>query len=139
MAVHKSQVTYDGSASSGTAYGMTILGGIMMCIVGVFQILQGIVGLAKDDIYVRGLNYTYQFDTSAWGTIHLVVGVVALITGIAVVLGKTWGYIVGVVIAGLSALTNFTFIPIYPVWSIIVLGFDVLIIWALCHQLRTEG
>jgi hypothetical protein len=136
MAGHRSQVMYDGSAKSSFAYGMTIVGGVMLCLVGVFQILEGIVGLAKDDIYVRGLNYTYEFDVSTWGAIHLIVGLVALGAGIGIVLGETWAYILGIVVACLGALTNFTFIPVYPLWSVIVIGFNVLIVWALSHEIR---
>ncbi len=136
MAVHRSPTTYDGSGTGSVAYGLTIVAGVMLCLVGALQILEGIIGLARDDIYVRGLNYTYQFDVSTWGGIHLVIGLVALGAGIGIVLGETWGYVIGIGIACLSALANFTFIPIDPVWSIIVIAFDVLIIWALCHQTR---
>lgn len=136
MATHRSQVMYDGSGAGSVAYGMTIVGGVMLCLVGGFQILQGIVGLAKDDIYVRGVNYTYQFDVSTWGAIHLVVGLIALGAGIGIVLGMSWAYVLGIVIACLSALSNFAFIPEYPFWSVVVIAFDVLIIWALSHQLR---
>jgi hypothetical protein len=136
MASHRSQVLYDGSTKSSWAYGLTILGGVMLCMVAVFQILEGIVGLARDDIYVRGLDYTFQFDVTTWGGIHLVVGLVALGAGIGILLGETWGYVLGIVIAVLSALANFAFVPVFPLWSAIVIGFDIVIIWALSHQLR---
>lgn len=136
MATHRSQVMYDGSGEGSVAYGMTIVGGVMLCMVGGFQILQAIVALAKDDIYVRGINYTYQFDVTTWGWIHLVVGLIALGVGIGVVLGMTWAYVLGIVIACLSALANFASIPLYPFWSVVVLAFDILVIWALSHQLR---
>jgi hypothetical protein len=135
MTANRSQVLDDGSGSGSYAYGLTIVGGILLCLVAVFQILAGIVGLAKDEVYVRGLNYTFQFDVSTWGGIHLVIGLVALGTGIAIVLGESWGYVLGIVIASLSALANFTSIPLYPFWSIVIIAFDILIIWALCHQL----
>ena len=138
MGGHKSHVMTDGSAKSGVAYGLTIVGGVMLCMVGVFQILEGIVGLAKDDIYVSGLNYAYRLDLSTWGAIHLVIGLVALAAGIGIVLGEFWAYLLGIAIAALSALSNFAFIPIYPLWSVTVIAFDVLVIWALCHQIRAR-
>jgi len=137
MAGRRSQVMYDGSTKSSMAYGLAILGGVILCLVAVLQIVEGIAALAKDDIYVSGLDYTYKLDVSTWGGVHLVIGLIALAAGIGIVLGEVWAYVLGIVIAALSALSNFAFIPIYPFWSVIVIAFDVLVIWALSHQIRT--
>ena len=52
--------------------------------------------------------------------------------GWAVFSGAAWGRAVGVVLAMLSAIANFFFIPYYPVWAIVIIALDVAIIWALC-------
>jgi hypothetical protein len=39
--------------------------------------------------------------------------------------------VVGITLAVLSAITNFLFIPYYPVWSLLIIAVDVLVIWAL--------
>jgi hypothetical protein len=56
---------------------------------------------------------------------------VVLFAGFAVMSGKTWGRTVGVILAVLSALSNFAFIPYYPFWAITIIALDVFIIWAL--------
>jgi hypothetical protein len=134
MAMRASADMYDGSTKSAIAYGVTLFAGVMLCTVAVFQILQGIAAISKDDVFVTGINYTYKLDVSQWGWIHLVLGVLALGTGIGIVLGQVWGFIAGIVIASLSALANFAFIPHYPLWSIVVIAFNVLVVWALCTQ-----
>ena len=62
---------------------------------------------------------------------HLLLGLLILFAGFAVFSGKTWGRTIGI-LAVLSALANFAFIPYYPVWSLVVIALDVFVIWALC-------
>ena len=38
---------------------------------------------------------------------------------------------VGVILAAISALANFAFIPYYPFWSMLIIAVDVFVIWAL--------
>ncbi len=120
------------------ASGVTTFAGVILVVVAVFQILEGITAIANDTIFVRGLNYTWQFNVTTWGWIHLIIGLVALGTGIGIVMGQTWGFIVGVLIAGVSTLSNFMFLPYYPFWSLAVIALDVLVIWALCNQIANE-
>ena len=127
-----------GDGTSAVAYGVTIFAGVLLTMVSIFQILEGITAIANDTIFVRGLNYTWQFNVQTWGWIHLIIGLIALATGIGIIMGQTWGYLVGVGIAGLSALSEFMFLPYYPFWSLAVIAIDVVIIWALCSQLAND-
>ena len=127
-----------GDGTSAVAYGVTIFAGVLLTMVSIFQILEGITAIANDTIFVRGLNYTWQFNVQTWGWIHLIIGLIALATGIGIIMGQTWGYLIGVGIAGLSALSEFMFLPYYPFWSLAVIAIDVVIIWALCSQLAND-
>lgn len=127
-----------GDGASTVALGITTFAGALLALVGVFQIFEAIAAIAKDTIFVRGLDYTWQFNIQTWGWIHLIIGLIGLATGIGIVLGQTWGYLIGVGIAGLSALTNFMFMPYYPFWSFAVIALDVLVIWALCKQMAND-
>lgn len=109
--------------------------GTMLVMVSLFQILQGIAAVAADTLYLTGVEYVYQLDVTAWGWIHVVVGAIALATGIGVLAGQTWAYFVGIVLAVVASLVNFAFLPYYPVWSAIVIAFNVAVIWALCTLL----
>ena len=127
-----------GDGTSAVAYGVTVFAGVLLIVVSIFQVLEGITAIANDTIFVRGLNYTWQFNIQTWGWIHLIIGLIALATGIGIIMGQTWGYLVGVGIAGLSALSEFMFLPYYPFWSLAVIAIDVVIIWALCSQLAND-
>jgi hypothetical protein len=127
-----------GDGSYAVAYGVTTFAGALLTVVSVFQILEGITAIANDTVFVRGLNYTWQFNIQTWGWIHLIIGLIALATGIGIIMGQTWGYLIGIGIAALSMLSNFMFMPYYPFWSLAIIALDVLIIWALCNQIAND-
>lgn len=104
---------------------------MMMMMSGAFQALAGIVALFEDEFYVTTPNYLLQFDATTRGWIHLLLGLLVVIASFAVLGGRIWGRVIGVILAALSALANFAFIPDYPVWSLVVITLDVFVIWAL--------
>ena len=76
-------------------------------------------------------NYIYTFDLTAWGWIHLLIGLALVAIGICLLLGQGWAQVAGIVVAAISALINFTWLPYSPLWAILVIAVDLLIIWAL--------
>ena len=125
------QTSRDYEPPSGLATGFIVFAGVMMIMAGTFQAIAGLVGIFEDEFYVTTPNYWLQFDATSWGWIHLLVGLLVVFAGMAVLSGQTWGRVVGVILAVLSAIANFAFIPYYPFWSITVIALDVFVIWAL--------
>jgi hypothetical protein len=69
-------------ATSGWAVGFILFAGIMMIMVGIWQALQGLIAIFENEFYVATRNYLFQFDATAWGWIHLLLGLlVALPAG----------------------------------------------------------
>jgi hypothetical protein len=130
--------SYDTSTKGVVATGVTRFAGVMLAVIAVFELLQGVAAIANDSVFVRGVNYTYKFDVTTWGWIHLLIGLVGLAIGIAIVTDHTVGYLAGIAVAFLGAVANFAFLPYYPFWSLLVIAFNVLVIWALCTQLGRD-
>jgi hypothetical protein len=120
-----------GEPPSAWATGLIVFAGVMMIMAGGFQAFAGLVAIFEDEFYVNTRNYILEFDATSWGWIHLLLGLLVLFAGFAVMAGKTWGRVVGITLAVLSALANFAFIPYYPFWSITIIALDVFVIWAL--------
>jgi hypothetical protein len=116
---------------SGWALGAIAFAATIMTLSGVFQILAGLVAIFDDDFFVVARNYTFDLDVSAWGWIHLIVGVLVLATGMGLFARAAWAGVTAIVLCMLSALTNFFFIPYYPIWALLVIGLDIWVIWAL--------
>ncbi|MCX4672263.1 hypothetical protein OG453_37315 [Streptomyces sp. NBC_01381] len=113
------------------AVGFSVLAGCLMLLVGAYHAIAGLVAIIDDDFYVVTRNYTYEFDTSAWGWIHLLSGVVVLAAAFGVFAARAWARVIGMILAGASAVESFFFIPYYPVWSVTIIALDVIVIWAL--------
>jgi hypothetical protein len=121
---------------SGVAVGFTVFAGVMMIMAGCFQALAGVVAIFENEFYAATRNYILKFDVTTWGWIHLLLGLLILFAGFAVLSGQTWGRTIGIILAALSALANFAFIPYYPIWSLVIIALDVFIIWALAAHGR---
>ena len=65
-----------------------------------------------------------RVDQGAWGGIHIVLGVMIAIAGFYLFQGAVWARTVGIVLAALSAVLNFAWLPYYPVWSILIIAFE---------------
>jgi hypothetical protein len=131
-----SRPTARGGPSTTFATGFAMFAGVLMMVAGLWSVLAGIAAIVNDDVFVTTPAYVYSFDITGWGWIHLVLGVMVALAGIGVVQGATWGVVVGIVLASLSALVNFAFIPYYPVWSVLIIALDVVVIWGLATYRR---
>jgi hypothetical protein len=118
------------------ASGLSVFAGSMMIIVGVWEALTGFAAIVHDDLYVAAPNYIYSFDLTAWGWLHLLLGVLVAGAGFGVLRGQLWGRIIGIAGASLSMMANFLFIPYYPIWSLLIIALDVAVIWALVTHSR---
>src|SRR5688572_6466960 len=112
--------------------GWVLFAGIMLVMVGAFQAIMGLVALLDDGYYlVPGSDLVVQVDYTAWGWIHLLLGLVAVAAGIGIMAGQTWARVVGILLAVVSALVNITFLAAYPIWSVLIITLDVVTIYAL--------
>ena len=126
----------DDTPSGVVALGVTAFAGVMLAIVGLFQVLQGVAAIAEDEIFVSGFEYSYEIDLTTWGWIHAIVGAGAFAVAIGILAGQDWGRVAGIVLASLGCVSNFIFLPYFPWWSLAILAFNIAVIWALTMQFR---
>ncbi|MDX2601882.1 hypothetical protein PV379_49255 [Streptomyces caniscabiei] len=118
-------------ARSEWAHGGMIFAGVLMMVIGVMGILNGIAGIATDDVYTNIGDYVFEFSLTTWGWIHLVIGLLVLATGWGVIQGQTWARAVGIALTSLFAIEYFMFLPYAPVWSVVCIGIAVFVVWSL--------
>jgi hypothetical protein len=118
-------------AVSGWVVGGIYFAASLMLLVGIFQAIAGLTAILDDAFYVVTENYVFDLDVTAWGWIHLILGVVVGLAGLSLLAGRVWAGIVALVLAVLSAVANFFFIPYYPWWSLLMIALACWVIWAL--------
>ncbi|MVU80478.1 hypothetical protein GPX89_24915 [Nocardia sp. ET3-3] len=115
----------------GFAAGTAMAAGILLLVIGALSILQGISAVASDDLLVVGSDYVYKLNTAGWGWIHIILGAIEIIVAIGLLNNTTWGRTAALVLAALSIVENFLWIPYYPAWSLLIIALDVVVIWAI--------
>lgn len=111
--------------------GWAIFAGFMMIMIGMFHAIAGLAGIIEDTFYAVSPNYVFEFDATTWGWIHLVAGILVFLAGFGVLSGAVWARTVGVLLALVSAVANFAFLPYSPFLSIVIIVIDVFVIYAL--------
>jgi hypothetical protein len=111
--------------------GWIAFAGILMIIGGILQGFYGLVAILNDEWVVWANAGAAYLDISQWGWVHLVWGVVMVLAGLGVMSGNILARTLGVVLAAITAVVNFMFIPVYPLWSITVVVVAIVVIYAL--------
>ncbi|MDQ1047157.1 hypothetical protein [Streptomyces sp. V4I2] len=116
---------------TGWATGGAVFAGVLLLMNGVLAIFQGISALAEDDVWANIGDYVYKINLTGWGVILLVLGAVAVLAGAGILKGATWARMTGIFLASLNMIAQFLFLPYAPVWSLIMVGVNFFVIWAL--------
>lgn len=127
-----------GERKQAIAGGTSIAAAALLLTAGFITLFQGISAAADDDVFVTGPRYVYELDLTGWGWVHIVFGILLILTALALMTGAVWARIVAIGLACLSIVANFLWIPYYPLWSILIIALDVVIIWAVSTW-DTEG
>jgi hypothetical protein len=122
-------------ASSSWARGASALAGCIMLVAGILQLFEGLTALLYgDNSLVRTPTYLFSLSPAAWGWTHLVLGILIAAAGVAIFTGNPVARGLGILLAGLSAIANFLWLPHYPLWASVVLALDMFIIWGLAKS-----
>lgn len=111
--------------------GWLAFAGTLALVVGAFNIIDGLVGLFRDDYYLVGQNQILVFDYTAWGWIWLILGIVQIAVGAGILAGRMWARAVGVFFAVVAAIGHLAFLRAFPLWSVLTIALCVLLIYAL--------
>lgn len=113
-------------------YGWIAFAGVMMVLLGSFHAVAGLIGVFKEEYYLVGKSdLVVTVDYTAWGWVHLILGLIVAAAGVALTRGATWARVVAVLTAFLSSLVNLAFMPAYPLWSVIMIAIDLIVIYAV--------
>jgi hypothetical protein len=113
----------------GEGAGWVVFAATLFMILGVFNVIDGIVALAEDDNFVA--DELFFGDLAFWGVVMLIIGLLQLLTAYLLYVGNAMGAVLGIFLASLSLIAQLFFLPAYPIWSIIIMVVDLLVIYGL--------
>ena len=111
--------------------GWIYFAGTMLLIGGTLSIIYGFVALFNDNWVVFGNTNAVFLDLTGWVWVHVIIGALIVLSGFGVFTGNVLARTVGVIVAAVSMIANFLWLPVYPFWAIIIIVIDALVIWAL--------
>ncbi len=111
--------------------GWVVFAGIMMVIGGALWAIQGFIAIFQNDVVIFGDEAALFLNVTGWGWVHLILGLLLLLSGFLVMSGNMFGRTMAVILASLSIIVNFIWLPVYPVWAIVVIVIDVFILYAV--------
>ena len=121
---------------SGAAIGLTILAAVFMMVTGVLGFFEGLAAVIRGSFFVTLPNYAFSLSATSWGVVHIILGALLFIAGVALFADQTWARVVGVALAAFMMIANFVYLPYYPVWAIVVIALNAFVIWALLTPRR---
>jgi hypothetical protein len=125
---------HDRPVSQVVAAGVSLAAGALLFTAAVLTVLQGIEALVDKSPLIIGSNYVYKFNTTGWGWTHVAVGIVLGIVAVGLIREAVWARVTAIVMACVSIVFMFLWLPYYPMWSIIVIALDVIVIWAVAMR-----
>ncbi len=129
-------MAYSQTNVSPWAHGVAVFAGVMMIVGGAFQAIEAFAAIVNDKYLVVLNNYVFALDVTVWGWIHLLIGLGLVAIGVFLLRGEGWARVAGIIVAAISAILNFFWLPYAPWWSLLVISLDVLVIWALATYSR---
>ena len=130
---------YSRPEPSGWAVSGVVFAACVLTLIGCFHAITGLVAIIDDEFYVVARNYTFNLDTSAWGWIHIIVGLLVGLCGFGLFSRSAWAGVGAIFLSSLSAIANFFFIPYSPWWSTLMVALEIWVIWALTRPGAIEG
>jgi hypothetical protein len=111
--------------------GMVAFAGIMLALIGFFDILQGLTALFNDEYFTIRAGQLLVFDFTTWGVITLIWGAILVAAGIGLLSGRGGARVFAIVVVFVNMLLQIAFLAANPIWSTIIIALDVFVLYAL--------
>lgn len=112
--------------------GWVRFGGIVMTVIGAFAVVEGLYALFSPTFVTLTQAGVLLLDLTAWGWLHLLLGVLVLATGLSLAgSAPNWARGAGIVLVSLNMIVQLAFLPAYPIWSILMIALGMVVIYAL--------
>ena len=111
--------------------GWVFFAGVMLLVTGVLNVVEGLVALSQHTRVVMVEDKLYMIDLGGWGWALVVFGAVMLASGLGLFAVSSAARIAAIVIVGVHAAVQVFWLGAYPVWSLLMIALDTVVLYAL--------
>jgi hypothetical protein len=118
--------------------GWIIFAGVIMLIEGFLDAMWGLAAVINNEVIAVGGHGVVVWDVSAWGWGHLILGTLVALTGLGLLAGQSWARWLGILFVGLDVLVQFGTFTLFPLWSMLIIAIDIVILYQLTARWETQ-
>jgi hypothetical protein len=106
---------------------------IMLALIGSITFFEGLVAIFRDEYYVVTGKQVLIFDLTTWGWIMLFWGILLFIAGLGLAAKSGWARWFTIIVVSLNLIAQLGFLgnTQYPLWSLVVIGLEIVVLFAL--------
>jgi hypothetical protein len=111
--------------------GWIAFAGVVLLMVGTLDALWGFAAILNNEIVVVGGRGAMIFDITAWGWIHLILGLIVAAAGYGLLTGNEAARVTAIFVVALNAVAQIVWFPAAPLWAFLMIILDTVIIYQL--------
>jgi hypothetical protein len=115
------------------SYGWKSFCGILLMVVGFFNIIDGLVAITRANQVEAQLTQELPLtdNVKTWGWIVLILGIILILAGFGLLAGSTWARVVGILAASVNAIAQLAWLPHNNFWSFTMILVDIIVIYGI--------
>ena len=115
--------------------GWVLFAASFLMILGVFNVLYGLIILFNDDAPVLSAAGAVAMEIAVWGWVIIAIGALEVSAGYSILTGRSWAQYFGIIVGAFGIVSGLLTIEVNTLWGI----FAVVINTALVYGLTVHG
>ncbi len=115
--------------------------GLMLMIIGAIDFFEGLIAVIRDNYYAVARGQIFIMDTTKWGWITMILGVILFLVGLGLTGGAGWARWVAIILLVVNLLAQLSWLgnSAYPLWSLTVIALEIIVLFALTARWSDAG
>jgi hypothetical protein len=120
------------AARKGGAWaGLIGFAGTMLLLIGAINVFEGLLAVLAGERVMATADAFVLVNMTSWGWTLVVSGVLLIALGIGLLMWGSWARMTAIVVLGLHAASQVVWLGAYPIWSLLMIALDILVLFAL--------
>jgi cytochrome b subunit of formate dehydrogenase len=113
-----------------------LLATALVVLAGAFHAIVGLAAVGDKEFFEAQApdHYYYNWNPEFWGWINIIGGIALIVSGVFLFRRRAWAAYLTIALAGLNAVWTFFLVFLFPLWAIVCIALDVLVIWASLRE-----